>query len=183
MADPDVNTSDLAMEAALKALGMAGLTPGDLDLIILATIIAWPIVATAQVREKIDRGVVALTVNERAVYVGWRLLKNDPEDVAFNILRRVGTQRRQLNPAPLAKTTDFIDKTPVASEKNEYIVVPVVDGKAGEPSEAAAALPSNDGRDYVSIKLDGDPKKFEEFVSLLDTFDPWYQVVLPMGTK
>jgi alkyl sulfatase BDS1-like metallo-beta-lactamase superfamily hydrolase len=33
------------------------------------------------------------------------------------------------------------------------------------------------------IKLDGDPKKFEEFVSLLDTFDPWYQVVMPIGTK
>jgi alkyl sulfatase BDS1-like metallo-beta-lactamase superfamily hydrolase len=34
-----------------------------------------------------------------------------------------------------------------------------------------------------SIKLKGNAKKFEEFVSLLDTFDPWYQVVLPMGTK
>jgi linear primary-alkylsulfatase len=33
------------------------------------------------------------------------------------------------------------------------------------------------------IKFDGDPKKFEEFVGLLDTFDPWYQVVMPMGTK
>ena len=34
-----------------------------------------------------------------------------------------------------------------------------------------------------SIKLGGDSKKFEEFVSLLDTFDPWYQVVMPIGTK
>jgi alkyl sulfatase BDS1-like metallo-beta-lactamase superfamily hydrolase len=34
-----------------------------------------------------------------------------------------------------------------------------------------------------TIKLDGDPKKFEEFVALLDTFDPWYQVVMPIGTK
>jgi alkyl sulfatase BDS1-like metallo-beta-lactamase superfamily hydrolase len=34
-----------------------------------------------------------------------------------------------------------------------------------------------------SIKMKGDAKKFEEFVSLLDTFDPWYQVVMPMGTK
>jgi alkyl sulfatase BDS1-like metallo-beta-lactamase superfamily hydrolase len=34
-----------------------------------------------------------------------------------------------------------------------------------------------------TIKLDGDSKKFEEFVSLLDAFDPWYQVVMPMGTK
>ena len=33
------------------------------------------------------------------------------------------------------------------------------------------------------IKLDGDPKKFEAFVGLLDTFDPWYQVVMPIGTK
>ena len=33
------------------------------------------------------------------------------------------------------------------------------------------------------IKLGGDATKFEEFVSLLDTFDPWYQVVMPLGTK
>ncbi len=38
MADPDVATSDLAYEASKKALDMAGLTPQDLDLIILATI-------------------------------------------------------------------------------------------------------------------------------------------------
>ncbi|MBN2123524.1 MAG: ketoacyl-ACP synthase III [Deltaproteobacteria bacterium] len=38
IADPDVNTSDLAYEASMKALEMAGLKPGDLDLIILATI-------------------------------------------------------------------------------------------------------------------------------------------------
>lgn len=33
------------------------------------------------------------------------------------------------------------------------------------------------------VTLDGDPKKFEEFAGLLDTFDPWYQVVMPIGTK
>jgi alkyl sulfatase BDS1-like metallo-beta-lactamase superfamily hydrolase len=33
------------------------------------------------------------------------------------------------------------------------------------------------------IKLDGDAKKFEDFVALLDKFDPWYQVVMPIGTK
>ncbi len=38
MADPDVATSDLGYEASLKALDMAGLEAGDLDLIILATI-------------------------------------------------------------------------------------------------------------------------------------------------
>ncbi len=38
IADPDVNTSDLAKEASLKALEMAGLVAKDLDLIIVATI-------------------------------------------------------------------------------------------------------------------------------------------------
>jgi 3-oxoacyl-[acyl-carrier-protein] synthase-3 len=38
IADPDVNTSDLAKEASLKALEMAGLAAKDLDLIIVATI-------------------------------------------------------------------------------------------------------------------------------------------------
>jgi len=38
MAAPDVTASDLACEASLRALEMAGMTPQDLDLIIMATI-------------------------------------------------------------------------------------------------------------------------------------------------
>ena len=38
IADPDINTSDLGYEAALKAFDMAGITAKDLDLIIVATI-------------------------------------------------------------------------------------------------------------------------------------------------
>jgi 3-oxoacyl-[acyl-carrier-protein] synthase-3 len=38
IADPDVNTSDLAFEASLRALDMAGLTAKDLDLIMIGTI-------------------------------------------------------------------------------------------------------------------------------------------------
>jgi 3-oxoacyl-[acyl-carrier-protein] synthase-3 len=38
IAEPDVVTSDLAYEASKKALDMAGLTPDDIDLIILGTI-------------------------------------------------------------------------------------------------------------------------------------------------
>jgi 3-oxoacyl-[acyl-carrier-protein] synthase-3 len=38
VAAPDVTASDLGYEAALRALDMAGLTPADLDLILMATI-------------------------------------------------------------------------------------------------------------------------------------------------
>lgn len=38
IADPDKNTSDLAEEASMRALAQAGMTPEELDLIIMATI-------------------------------------------------------------------------------------------------------------------------------------------------
>jgi 3-oxoacyl-[acyl-carrier-protein] synthase-3 len=38
IAEPDINTSDLAKEASLRAMDMAGISARDLDLIILATI-------------------------------------------------------------------------------------------------------------------------------------------------
>ena len=38
IADQDVNTSDLAYEASMRALEMAGMSPADLDLIIMGTI-------------------------------------------------------------------------------------------------------------------------------------------------
>ncbi|EFK11436.1 3-oxoacyl-(acyl carrier protein) synthase III [delta proteobacterium NaphS2] len=38
IADPDVTTSDLAREAALQAFDMAGITAGDVDLILVSTI-------------------------------------------------------------------------------------------------------------------------------------------------
>jgi len=38
IADPDVNTSDLAREASLRAMEMAGISAKDLELIVLATI-------------------------------------------------------------------------------------------------------------------------------------------------
>jgi alkyl sulfatase BDS1-like metallo-beta-lactamase superfamily hydrolase len=61
----------------------------------------------------------------------------------------------------------------------------------GQPVLAAdtakpAAAPTHDEllRGFkAKIKLDGDAKKFEKFTGLLDTFDAWYQVVMPIGTK
>jgi alkyl sulfatase BDS1-like metallo-beta-lactamase superfamily hydrolase len=44
-------------------------------------------------------------------------------------------------------------------------------------------LKAQQGIENGTIKVGGDSKKFDEFVALLDSFDPWYQVVMPIGTK
>ena len=37
--------------------------------------------------ERLGRGMTAMRSNSTQVYVGWRLLGNDPQDVAFNLYR------------------------------------------------------------------------------------------------
>ena len=38
--------------------------------------------------ERLDRGVVALARDRGEVFVSWRLLKSDPENISFNVYRR-----------------------------------------------------------------------------------------------
>ena len=83
--------------------------------------------------EKLDRGVVAIRTNPSAVYVGWRLLGNDAEGVAFNLYR--GTTK--LNATPLSITTDFVDNT---TTNATYTVRAVVNGVEQTASKPAAAL-------------------------------------------
>lgn len=53
--------------------------------------------SNAQLNEKIDRELLALSVNENTIYVGWHFLIEDLEDVAFNIYRRdIGLGNKKL---------------------------------------------------------------------------------------
>lgn len=110
-----------------------------------------------RVEESLGRGLVALPVEGGGIYVGWRLLKQDPSGVAFHVYRKTGSQSPiRLTKEPIAKTTDFVDKSPQAGARNEYSVAPVSGGKEGPLSESAAAEPSTEAKNYFSIKLDGD---------------------------
>jgi len=113
--------------------------------------------AKTRVDEPLGRGIVAMPMAGGRVYIGWRLLKDDPADIAFDVHRRVqGASPEKLNEAPLTKTTDFVDKHPAAGVRNEYVVTPVIAGKAGKPSDTAEAVPSEQGQCYRSVKLNGD---------------------------
>ena len=52
--------------------------------------------------ERLGRGVVAIRTSSTQVYVGWRLLGNDPEDVAFNLYRSAnGATAVKVNASPI----------------------------------------------------------------------------------
>lgn len=108
--------------------------------------------------EKIDRGVVALTVSEGSVYVGWRLLKTDPKEVKFNVYRQdIGLgDFIQINPQPVAGSTNYLDTTATPGHGFKYRVSTVVgDSEEQSPGEAYVfTLTGN--QPWFSIKLKQD---------------------------
>src|SRR5262249_42100978 len=96
-----------------------------------------PIVLPRQM-ERLNRGIVAMRGTTNTIYVGWRLLGNDPTNVAFNLYRSAfGGTPVKLNSTPITQTSDFVDTTANLSVSNEYFVRAVINGVEQAPSESA----------------------------------------------
>ena len=136
----------------------------DLGLFVLTALLtAFIVDGLAQERgsmpicEELDRGLVAQPTEDGCVYVGWRLLNNDPEGVAFNVYRSIGTAAAQkLNREPIQQSTNFIDSTVTPGTQATYLVRTVTNGREGSPSEEASIGPRDKVSPYLCIKLDGD---------------------------
>ena len=67
--------------------------------------------AEQRVSENINRGLVAFKVDD-GVYLSWRLLATDPENVAFDVYEeKEGQQARKMNEELLVTTPDFMIKS------------------------------------------------------------------------
>ena len=126
--------------------------------------------------EKLDRGVVAIHQPDGKVFVSWRLLATDPEDVAFNVYRTTTARASEraeyggfssrndpgggtvkVNREPVTGGTWVEDAQAVLSRTTEYTVRPVVDGKESGPG-AAFTLPAGaPPLPYHSIPLQTPP--------------------------
>lgn len=113
------------------------------------------LVSNAQrMMENLGRGLVAINKGSGVVYVGWRLLGTDAENIAFNLYRSAdGGKPLKLNGQPLAVTTDFEDSGADLSKSNAYFVKTVIKGKEAETS-SAYLLPANSSAiPYISVPL------------------------------
>jgi len=104
--------------------------------------------------ESLNRGTVAVNQGDGKVYVGWRMLGTDPEDIAFNLYRTTGDNKPlKLNTKPITESTNFIDSSADLKQTNSYFVRPVLKDKELEPSDSFT-LPANAPvRQYISIPL------------------------------
>lgn len=85
----------------------------------------------AKQMEYLDRGVVAIRSAD-GVYVGWRMLGDDPANIGFNVYRN-GTR---LNNSPITNSTNYFDASGTAS--STYSIRAVVNGAESGASNAGA---------------------------------------------
>jgi rhamnogalacturonan endolyase len=98
--------------------------------------------------EKLGRGVVAVNQSDGKVYIGWRLLGTDPDDIAFNVYRN----NARVNSQPITESTNLVDDNPdpVGGATPIRIGVrAVINGSEGKPSAPARVWSQN----YLSIPL------------------------------
>lgn len=108
-------------------------------------------------QERFNRGVVAVVNDAGQVYVGWRLLAEDPAGVAFNVYRRTdGGAAVKVNAQPITSSTNLVDSAAPLDRENSWSIRPLVDGRELEPSESVS-LPANSPPNQVRvIPLQGD---------------------------
>ncbi len=123
--------------------------------LMLATVLSLPLCCPAQVREKIDRGVVATTLSEKAVYVGWRLLRDDPAGVAFHVYRQdlgLGDYER-VTPVPVTASTNFLDETVRPGHGYHYRVTMIAGGVETATPGEAYVFTLDGNQPWVAFKL------------------------------
>jgi rhamnogalacturonan endolyase len=97
--------------------------------------------------EQLDRGIIAVMTGDGKVYVGWRMLGIEPDDIAFNIYR----DDVRINKRPITETTNFIDQN--GSKDSLYKVCAVIGGSEQKSSESAEVWNAN----YLSIPIKAPP--------------------------
>ncbi len=127
--------------------------PGLAVLTAAACLLATNVQAQRQM-EKLGRGVVALRTNSSSVYVGWRMLGTDPDDIGFNLYRMTnGGTAVKVNSSPITNSCNYVDTGATLTVSNYWFVRPVTNGVEWAAS-SAFLLPSNSPvQQYLSIPL------------------------------
>jgi rhamnogalacturonan endolyase len=120
-------------------------------------------------KEFLDRGLVAFSRADSSIYIGWRLLEDDPADIAFNLYRKLigavpDNDYVKVNSEPITGCTNFIEKgteyegmgtTPKLYEAHMYKVTKIVNGKEEEvPGGETYVFFSLGDKNYRSILLE-----------------------------
>src|SRR4051794_10959301 len=101
---------------------------------LLLVAVAFAAVSAMHAVEKFDRGMIALRTSQDSVYLGWRLLADDPAGRVFNVYRSTGGgEAVKLNDTPMTAGTNFVDSTARLDQPNAWWITSVALPRGGQP--------------------------------------------------
>lgn len=107
-----------------------------------------------QQMEYLNRGIIAVRTPGDSVFIGWRLLGTEPDDISYNIYRQSGNGKPvKLNNKPLTESTNYIDGTVNLLTDNSYYVKPVLKGKEQQKSDSFILKANSPVQQYLNIPL------------------------------
>ena len=125
-------------------------------LVIFVLLCGITVVQAQRQMEVLSRGVIAITQDAEHVYLGWRLLKSDPENVGFNVYRSMDGEVVKLNGRPIVNATNFLDVDQPKGQGAEWWVVSVIDGEEVSSSKRIRAVQNTSSESaYIPIALKG----------------------------
>ncbi|SEN02447.1 MULTISPECIES: hypothetical protein [unclassified Paenibacillus] len=110
-------------------------------------------VSAPRLVENLGRGLTAVYLGENKVYLSWRLLGTEPQQVTFDVYRRTGTAEVKLNTQPLTQGTNYTDTDVDVNQSHTYIVKSYVDGTFQGTSAEVVLAANPEIRNYFSIPL------------------------------
>lgn len=101
--------------------------------------------------ESLDRGVVAVRNKEGKIFISWRLLGTEPNDLAFNVYKTVNGKTDKLTKTPVSNVTHFVDADTDTTKQVSYHVRAMINGKESAGSKPFHVKSGN--QPYFSIPL------------------------------
>jgi len=99
---------------------------------LILTSLCWSSAQAARQAEYLDRGVVAMPSGS-GVYIGWRMLGDDPGNISFNVYRN-GTK---ITSSPVTNSTNYYDSN--GTTNAAYTIRPVINGTEFTANAAKAS--------------------------------------------
>ena len=103
--------------------------------------------------EHLDRGIVAIRQVDGHVFVGWRMLGNDPDEIAFHVYRNSGSGLVKLNRLPIADVTFFVDTTADFGKANTYTIKSILNNNEKEELGHYVLKENAPAQQYISVPL------------------------------
>ena len=126
----------------------------NFTVLVLALFIVSPSVVAQRQMENLGRAVVAVRKANDSVYIGWRLLGTEPDEIAFNLYRKSGNLNPvKLNQTPIKESTNYQDDKLNFTVDNSYFVKAVLNGVEQEASKSYTIKANSPAQQYINIPL------------------------------